>query len=160
MKKLFWEKSWKLFGSNCCELSCLNKWLVGCPCVAAAHNNTHINYPPKRSQDFLLIVSALRIIFFDLTNWWCWGWCRMNMGRRHLLPRPLPRMGWRAGGCIRGERKEIGCKRGDDNWGEYHHYSVDVYMVKWVVSGGPTRGTTFLIVSGPGRQECRVLLGP
>jgi hypothetical protein len=27
------------------------------------HNNIHINYPPKRSQDFLLIVSALRIIF-------------------------------------------------------------------------------------------------
>jgi hypothetical protein len=42
--------------------------LVGCPCVATAHNNTHVNYPPKRSQDFLLIVSALRIIFFYLTN--------------------------------------------------------------------------------------------
>jgi hypothetical protein len=42
--------------------------LVGCPCVATAHNNTHVNYPPKRSQDFLLIASALRIIFFYLTN--------------------------------------------------------------------------------------------
>jgi hypothetical protein len=30
---------------------------------ATAHNNTHINYSPKRTQDFLLIVSALRIIF-------------------------------------------------------------------------------------------------
>jgi hypothetical protein len=29
-----------------------------------AHNNTYINYPPKRSQDFLLVVSTLRIIFF------------------------------------------------------------------------------------------------
>jgi hypothetical protein len=42
--------------------------LVVCPCVAMAHNNTYVNYPPKRSQDFLLIVSALRIIFFDLTK--------------------------------------------------------------------------------------------
>jgi hypothetical protein len=29
---------------------------------------SHVNCPPKRSQDFLLIVYALRIIFFDLTN--------------------------------------------------------------------------------------------
>jgi hypothetical protein len=42
--------------------------LVGCPYVATAHNNTHVKYIPKKSQDFLLIVSALRIIFFDLTN--------------------------------------------------------------------------------------------
>jgi hypothetical protein len=42
--------------------------LVGCPCVATAYNNTHVNYPPKKFQDFLLIVSALHIIFFDLTN--------------------------------------------------------------------------------------------
>jgi hypothetical protein len=34
-----------------------------------AHNNTHVNYPPKKIQDFLLIVFTLRIIFFfDLTN--------------------------------------------------------------------------------------------
>jgi hypothetical protein len=45
-----------------------NTWLVGCPCVATAHNNTHINYPPKRSQCFLLIVSVLRIIFFMNTR--------------------------------------------------------------------------------------------
>jgi hypothetical protein len=45
--------------------------LVGCPYVVTAHNNAHVKYPPKRSQDFLLIVSALRIIFFDLTNWCC-----------------------------------------------------------------------------------------
>jgi hypothetical protein len=38
--------------------------LVGYPCVATAHNNTHVNYPPKISQDFLLVVSTLRIIFF------------------------------------------------------------------------------------------------
>jgi hypothetical protein len=36
--------------------------LVGCPCVATAYNNTHMNYPPK-NQYFLLIVFALRIIF-------------------------------------------------------------------------------------------------
>jgi hypothetical protein len=29
------------------------KLLVDCPCVAMAHNNTHINYPPKRSHDFI-----------------------------------------------------------------------------------------------------------
>jgi hypothetical protein len=38
--------------------------LVGYPYVATTHNNTHVNYPPKRSQDFLLVVSSLRIIFF------------------------------------------------------------------------------------------------
>jgi hypothetical protein len=38
--------------------------LVGCPCVAMAHNNTQVNYSLKWSQDFLLIVSALCIIFF------------------------------------------------------------------------------------------------
>jgi hypothetical protein len=43
---------------------CLNKKLVGYPCVATAHNNTHTNYPPKRSQYFLLVVSTLHIIFF------------------------------------------------------------------------------------------------
>jgi hypothetical protein len=29
--------------------------LVGCPCVVTAHNNTHVNYLPERSQYFLLI---------------------------------------------------------------------------------------------------------
>jgi hypothetical protein len=48
--------------------------LVGCPCVATAHNNTHINYPPKRSQGFLLIVSALRIIFL-----WTHGYHRQQI---------------------------------------------------------------------------------
>jgi hypothetical protein len=37
--------------------------LVGCPCVATAYNNIHINYPQK-NINFLLIVSALSIIFF------------------------------------------------------------------------------------------------
>jgi hypothetical protein len=26
--------------------------LVGCPCVATAYNNTHVNYPSKKIQDF------------------------------------------------------------------------------------------------------------
>jgi hypothetical protein len=40
----------------------------------------------------------------------CQGWCRTNTGRRCLLPRPLPRMGWRGGkgGSMRGESKEAG----------------------------------------------------
>jgi hypothetical protein len=38
--------------------------LVGCPCVATAYNNTHVNYPSKKFQNFLLIVSALCIIYF------------------------------------------------------------------------------------------------
>jgi hypothetical protein len=38
--------------------------LVSCPCVATAHNNTHVNYPLKRSQNFLLIIFAFHIIFF------------------------------------------------------------------------------------------------
>jgi hypothetical protein len=42
--------------------------LVGCPCIATDHNNTHVNYSQKRFQDFLLIVYVLRIIFFYLTN--------------------------------------------------------------------------------------------
>jgi hypothetical protein len=42
--------------------------LVGCPCVATAYNNIHVNYPSKKIQYFLLIVSALYNIFFDLAN--------------------------------------------------------------------------------------------
>jgi hypothetical protein len=38
--------------------------LVDCPCVTTNYNNTHVNYPPKRFQNFLLIVFALCIIFF------------------------------------------------------------------------------------------------
>jgi hypothetical protein len=37
---------------------------VGWLCVTIAQNNTHVNYLSKTSQDFLFIVSALRIIFF------------------------------------------------------------------------------------------------
>jgi hypothetical protein len=37
----------------------------------------------------------------------CWGWCRTNTGSRRLLLRPLMRMGWRGGGGMRGERKEV-----------------------------------------------------
>jgi hypothetical protein len=32
------------------------------------------------------------------------------MGRRRLPPRPLPRMGWRRGGGMKGEIKEAGCQ--------------------------------------------------
>jgi hypothetical protein len=38
----------------------------------------------------------------------CRGMCWTNTGRKRLLPRPLPRMGWRGGGGMRGERKEVG----------------------------------------------------
>jgi hypothetical protein len=38
----------------------------------------------------------------------CRGWCRTNTGRRRLLLHPLPRMGWRGGGGMRGERKKAG----------------------------------------------------
>jgi hypothetical protein len=53
-------------GSNGGDLSPLviQYILVGYPCLATDHNNTHVNYPPKRSQDFLLDISTLRIIFF------------------------------------------------------------------------------------------------
>jgi hypothetical protein len=33
-------------------------------------------------------------------------------------------------------------------------------MAKWVVSGEPARGTTYLIVPGPTRNERRAVLGP
>jgi hypothetical protein len=42
--------------------------LVDCPCVATAYNNNHVNYLSKKSQYFILIVSAFHIIFFDLAN--------------------------------------------------------------------------------------------
>jgi hypothetical protein len=51
-----------------CTVMLYKRILVGCPCVATAYNNTHVNHPPKKFQDFLLTVSALRIIFFDLAN--------------------------------------------------------------------------------------------
>jgi hypothetical protein len=40
----------------------------------------------------------------------CRGWCRTNTERRRMLLRPLPRMGWRGGGGMRGERKEVECR--------------------------------------------------
>jgi hypothetical protein len=47
------------------DFELLHKYkLVGCPSVATAYNNTHVNYPSKKFQDFLLIVSALCIIYF------------------------------------------------------------------------------------------------
>jgi hypothetical protein len=54
--------------------------ILGYPCVATPHNNTHINHPPKKSQDFLLIVSALRIIFFYE--------CTGNIGSKSETPIP------------------------------------------------------------------------
>jgi hypothetical protein len=54
-----------LFAYLLYRIKCL---LVRYPDVTTVHNNNHVNYLPKRSQDFLLIVSALRIIFFYLTN--------------------------------------------------------------------------------------------
>jgi hypothetical protein len=38
--------------------------IIGYQYVTTAHDNTHINYLKKRSQDFLLVVFILRIIFF------------------------------------------------------------------------------------------------
>jgi hypothetical protein len=37
----------------------------------------------------------------------CWDWCQTNMGRRRLLPHPLPRMGWHRGRDMRGERRSM-----------------------------------------------------
>jgi hypothetical protein len=42
----------------------LKNVLVRCPCVTTAYNNTHVNYPSKKVKGFLLIVSALCIIYF------------------------------------------------------------------------------------------------
>jgi hypothetical protein len=64
------QKGWRRFDIILMKLKARRDWLwhktilVGYTCVVRAHNNTHINYPLKISQDFLLIVSALRIIFF------------------------------------------------------------------------------------------------
>jgi hypothetical protein len=52
-----------LFQNSVRNSSALEFRLAGYPCVATAHNNTHVNYSPKISQNFLLIVSCLHIIF-------------------------------------------------------------------------------------------------
>jgi hypothetical protein len=44
---------------SCFKCDKTGYFIAQCP-----DNNTHINYPPKRAQDFLLSVFALRIIFF------------------------------------------------------------------------------------------------
>jgi hypothetical protein len=41
----------QLFGEGKCPLT-YYVLLVSWSCVATAHNNTHVNYPSKRSQDF------------------------------------------------------------------------------------------------------------
>jgi hypothetical protein len=79
----------------------------------------------------------------------CWGRCRMKTGRRCMLARPLPRLGWHGGGSMREREKKQDGERGGDKWGEDHHYRAEVYMVKWDVYGGPARDTTHLIVSRP-----------
>jgi hypothetical protein len=66
--------------------------LVGCPCVATAHNNTHVNFPPKRSQDFFIgCLRSSHYIFYE---------CMGTVGSKsdpHPSPPPLPRFR-RAGG--------------------------------------------------------------
>jgi hypothetical protein len=56
----------------------------------------------------------------------CRGWCQTNMGRRCLLSCPLPRMGWRGAGGIRGGEKKQDDERGGDNLDEDHHYRAEV----------------------------------
>jgi hypothetical protein len=46
------EGSSKLEGLIRTTLNVTSSASVGCPSVAAAYNNTHINYSSKRSQDF------------------------------------------------------------------------------------------------------------
>jgi hypothetical protein len=65
--------SWAVLScSGCCKgltaFNCSINLTSRLPVRYDAYNNTHVNYPPKRSQDFLLIVSALCIIFFYLAN--------------------------------------------------------------------------------------------
>jgi hypothetical protein len=42
--------------------------LVGYSCVATAHNNTHVNFPQKRSQDFLYFLRFSHNIFYERTG--------------------------------------------------------------------------------------------
>jgi hypothetical protein len=43
--------------------------LVGYLCVATAHNNTHLNYPPKRSQDFFIdCLRSSHNLFYERTG--------------------------------------------------------------------------------------------
>jgi hypothetical protein len=72
-----------LFQNSVRNSSALEFRLAGYPCVATAHNNTHVNYSPKISQNFLLIVSSLHIIFFLLTH----GYHRQQI--RDLIARLL-----------------------------------------------------------------------
>jgi hypothetical protein len=66
--------------------------LVGYPCVVTAYNNIYVNYPPKRSQDFLLIVSGLHITFFMNARYH-----RQQIRDPHPSPPPLSKFR-RAGG--------------------------------------------------------------
>jgi hypothetical protein len=50
----------------------------------------------------------------------------MNTGRRHLLLRPLLRMGWCEGGGMRGEREKQDGEQGSGNRGDDHHYCAEV----------------------------------
>jgi hypothetical protein len=83
----------------------------------------------------------------------CRGWCRMNTVRRRLLPRPLPRMGWRGGGGMRGERKEAGWQT---RWRQLRRgssLSCGGIDAKWAMPDRLAQGTTHLIVLGPARHE-------
>jgi hypothetical protein len=77
-----------------------------------------------------------------------------------MLLRPLPRMGWRGGGGMRGERKEVECQM---RWWQLRRGpslsrgGIDDQMGRvWRAS---PRHDPF-IVTGPTRHECRAVLGP
>jgi hypothetical protein len=102
--------------------------LVAYPCIAMTHNNINVNYPPKRSQDFLLIIFALCIIFL-----WTHGYHRQQIRDPHPSPPPLPRFR-RAGG----EGKvahEKSCDFDGDRWTRPH-------LIKIILVAYPCVATT------------------
>jgi hypothetical protein len=65
----FFVKRWRRTTVETGALSIVEKIiLVGCPCIATAHNNTHVNYPPKISN-FFIDCSPHNI--FYLNTWYC-----------------------------------------------------------------------------------------
>jgi hypothetical protein len=86
----------------------------------------------------------------------CRGWYRTNTGRRRLLLRPLPRMGWRGGGDMRGERKvewrtrwwqlrrgpSLSCRVIDAKWGRVWRVGLrhDPFNSAWANSARASCG--------------------
>jgi hypothetical protein len=91
----------------------VGSWLR--PCAGAAGWGGRTGRRPGRRTRRLTMAKTMVRARCETSSWTCNShytsrcrdWCPTNTRRRCMLQRPLSRMGWRGGGGMRGERKEV-----------------------------------------------------